>query len=61
MEKLMSRKEAASILGISTKTLDRMVESGEISCRRVPIRPKFTRSDIEEFLERKKQSATAAA
>ena len=52
---LLSRDEAARSLGISTKTLDKLVASGEIHARRiggeVRGRVMFSRSELLRFAE----------
>lgn len=51
---LYSRKEAADMLGISPKTLLAEVRRGEIRYVLVGKRRKYTRQDLEEFIERKR-------
>ncbi len=52
---LLSRHEAASVLGISVPTLDKLVDSGEIKIRRVggPLRGRvlFSRRELQRFAE----------
>jgi excisionase family DNA binding protein len=52
---LLSRKEAAQLLGISWRMLDELVKRGEIRIRRVggPIRGRvlFSRSELQRFAE----------
>jgi len=52
---LLSRYEAAQVLGISWRTLDELVRRGEIRIRRVggPIRGRvlFSRSELQRFAE----------
>jgi excisionase family DNA binding protein len=52
---LLSRQEAAQLLGISTSSLDNLVSRGEIRIRRVggPIRGRvlFTRTELQRFAE----------
>lgn len=46
-----SRKEAAAALGISTVTLDRLVDQGLIKPNRATRRPLFTVSELTRFAE----------
>jgi len=52
---LLSRQEAAQLLGISWRMLDNLVRAGEIRIRRVggPIRGRvlFSRSELQRFAE----------
>jgi excisionase family DNA binding protein len=52
---LLSRHEAAQLLGISWRTLDELVRRGEIRIRRVggPIRGRvlFSRRELQRFAE----------
>ena len=52
---LLSRHEAAQLLGISWRTLDELVKRGEIHIRRVggPIRGRvlFSRSELQRFAD----------
>lgn len=52
----VSREEASRILGVSTRTLSRLVEQGEIEPpRRRGFRKKaYSRASIEAYLSRKK-------
>jgi excisionase family DNA binding protein len=52
----VTKKEAAAMLGCSTRTIERMVEAGELVAgriRKVPnARVRFRRSDVRALLER---------
>lgn len=58
MEKLLSSEEAAEILGISTQTLARMAERGEIARIKVGGVYRFKPSDIAAFMERNREKAS---
>lgn len=51
---LLSSRETATILRISELTLWRLRKNGEIGFRRIGGRPMFTKSDIQEFIDRSK-------
>jgi excisionase family DNA binding protein len=51
-ERLLDSVEAAAILGIHPKTLQRMARSGQISGIRIGRLWRFRRSDIDEWIER---------
>jgi excisionase family DNA binding protein len=46
---LYSRKEAAAALGVSTVTLWRMVQRGELKPRHIGDRPMFSRTELARF------------
>jgi len=48
---LYSRREAAAALGVSTVTLWRMVQRGELTPRHIGDRPMFSRSELTKFAE----------
>jgi excisionase family DNA binding protein len=48
---LLSRDEAAQCLDICTKTLDKLVATGEIRARRIGGRILFSRSELQRFAE----------
>jgi excisionase family DNA binding protein len=50
-EKLMTEKEAAAILGMSSDTIQRIRKRGEIAFRKIGGRFKYTMSDLAEYLE----------
>ena len=54
-DKLMTEKEAAKILRLSTVTLWRERKSGQISFRRFAGKIFYTRQDISEYIERAKR------
>jgi hypothetical protein len=47
----LTRKEAASALGLSAATIDRLTERGLLKPSRVIRRPLFAVSEIERFLQ----------
>jgi excisionase family DNA binding protein len=47
---LLDRKQVAAILGISTRTLSRMVRRGEIAFVRVGSSHRFTVEDLRTFI-----------
>jgi excisionase family DNA binding protein len=48
---LLSRDEAAQCLDICTKTLDKLVVTGELRARRIGGRILFSRSELQRFAE----------
>ena len=53
----MNKKDVAALLKISTRTVDRMMERGDIPFHKVGNSVRFDTEDIEEYLKRvKKQS-----
>ena len=48
---LLSRDEAAQCLDICTKTLDKLVSTGEIHARRIGGRILFSRAELQRFAE----------
>jgi excisionase family DNA binding protein len=48
---LLHAKQAAALLGISTRTLWALTKRGEISCRRVGRRVLYHRRIVEKFAE----------
>lgn len=48
---LLSRHEAARLLGISLRTLDHLIQRGEITTRRIGKRVLIARSALESFAE----------
>ena len=52
---LYSKSEAADMLGISRKTLLAEVRKGNLRFVRIGARRMFAPSDLEEFIERKRQ------
>ncbi|MGV3528926.1 MAG: helix-turn-helix domain-containing protein [Flavisolibacter sp.] len=56
MSKILSKEQAAVLLGISTKTLDRRVEKGLISCIQEGKFIRFTQTEIDAYLQRHSQT-----
>lgn len=50
-DRLLSKSEAAYRLGVSEKTIDRLVNAGKIAIERVGGRAKFTVEEIERYLQ----------
>jgi excisionase family DNA binding protein len=50
-------KEAAAYLGVSTKTIDRMVERGELESYKVGRLRRFDRSALDAYLDRQRKIA----
>ena len=46
---LIGRHEAATVLGVSLRTLDYLIERGELPARRVGRRVLISRSELEKF------------
>lgn len=51
VNQMLSANQAGRLLGVSGKTMIRMMESGEIPGYRIGIAYKFRRGDIEQYLE----------
>lgn len=51
--KLMSRKESAAYLGITTRTLDNMTEKGELKYSKFRSVVRFRRSELDAYILRK--------
>lgn len=56
IEPELSREEAANMLGVSTRTLSRMVDAGKIEAprRHGHKEQSYSRASIEEYIEKKK-------
>lgn len=54
---LSSRVDAARLLGISLRTLDRLVDAGELVPIRVGRRVLFELADLERFIHASRQEA----
>jgi excisionase family DNA binding protein len=50
-------KEAADYLGVSTKTIDRMVASGALESYKVGRLRRFDRSALDAYLDRQRKAA----
>lgn len=51
IEKLLSVKEVAEILGVSRPTIDKLIKAGKIGSTYISGRKMFTKKDIEQFIE----------
>ena len=58
-ERLYSKSDAASYLGVSERTVDRWVEAGKLSGRKVGKQRKFTKAEIEAVSEEQPQATRA--
>ena len=54
-EKPIGTKEVANMLGVTSRTVTRLAEKGEIPAFRVGEVWKFHRSDIQEFIDSQKR------
>lgn len=52
VDELFNKKQAASILRISTVTLDRLRQSGLLSCRKIGGQIRFLPEDLRTYLDR---------
>jgi excisionase family DNA binding protein len=53
--RLLTVKEAAEMLSLSERTIQRYLKSGELSCVRLGRSVRIELKDLEEFVEKKKQ------
>jgi excisionase family DNA binding protein len=58
--RLLRRSEVAELLGFSTRTLDRLVQSGALPVVRVDRRPRFLMEDVEGFVRSRRTKGQAA-
>jgi excisionase family DNA binding protein len=56
---LLSKQEAAKMLGLSIRTLEYLISSGEISTRRIGKRVLITRTTVESFAEAASPTSSA--
>ncbi len=54
IEKMISAKQAGEILGLSSKTVIRMVEAGGLPGYKINFMWRFRRSEIEEYIRSRK-------
>lgn len=50
VEKMISAKQAGDMLGLSAKTVIRMVEAGDLPGYKISFVWRFKRSEIEEYI-----------
>ena len=50
VEKMISAKQAGEMLGLSAKTIIRMVEAGDLPAYKINFVWRFKRSEIEEYI-----------
>lgn len=48
-ERLYSKSDAASYLGVSERTIDRWIDAGKLKGRKVGKQRKFTRQELDEL------------
>jgi excisionase family DNA binding protein len=52
MERLLTYKEAAEIIGVSVRTLQKLVGSGDIACVRLGRKVRFTERFLIDYINR---------
>ncbi len=50
-ENLMSKKEVAEYLSVSTKTIERLVQRGELPQYKIGKTVRYKKEDVEKYLE----------
>lgn len=60
-KKLLSNKETAQILGLSTRTLYRMVCDRELSCMKTSKCIRYDPDDVQAYIDRKRTPATVSS
>jgi excisionase family DNA binding protein len=58
MDRLLSKREAAALLAISIRTLDRMRSTGEIQAVKVRGAVRFTPAAIERYVQKRMSGRT---
>lgn len=56
-QRCLSRRQAATYLGISCRTLDRLVAVGDLPCVRIGRKVLLDRADLDGLCERQKAAA----
>jgi excisionase family DNA binding protein len=59
ISRLISMKDAAEYLGVSTSTIERLADAGKITRVRISSRSKYTYEDLDDFIARSTQKARA--
>ena len=59
-EKLLSTDQVADYLGVSTRTVARLVQRGELPAFRVGRALRFKLADLEAYMEKHRISATGS-
>jgi excisionase family DNA binding protein len=55
-DRMLSRQDVATMLDVSTSTVDRLAKAGELTPIKVTGRnPKFRRSDVQRYLRRRRE------
>jgi excisionase family DNA binding protein len=60
VQKYMNKKEAAELLGVCPRTLERYLMSGRLRAARLDKGWRIAESDIEAFLEAEKEATQAS-
>lgn len=55
-KEMLSKKEVAAYLGVSVSTIDRKMKSKEIPYHKLGRTVRFSKKEIEEYLERTKEA-----
>jgi excisionase family DNA binding protein len=55
--RLFDRESLAEYLRLSADTIDRLVKAGRLRCVRIGSQVRFTREDVEAFIERHRAPA----
>lgn len=58
---LLSSKEAAKLLSISERTLFTITSAGQLPCIRIMGAKRYSRSDLERFIEQQRTTAQKSA
>ena len=51
-DQLLSKREVAGLVGLCPKTIERMIQRGELSAHKLGSRIRIRRSDVEAWIER---------
>lgn len=60
LRSLLTAKEAAEVLAISTRTLWTMTNAGEIPCVRIGRAVRYDPEDLSRWIQKKKRKSTGA-
>jgi excisionase family DNA binding protein len=53
--RMLTREDTASYLAVSKRTLDRLIQAGEIPAYRIGGHRRFRVEDIDSFIDRRKE------
>lgn len=56
VDEFLTKREAAAKIGLSVRTLERLVAAGELSCVRVGRSVRISRADLADFLAARRRS-----